>query len=209
LLYAHPEMNRVLVFVATKNLADQVYEQLETKFPENMGVIHSNKSQNKRFETVTKFQSGEYRFIIATDIIARGLDVAEVSHVVNFDMPEEPEAYIHRIGRTGRADKKGIAIAFVTEKEKEYLDKIEALMNYHVPVAALPADLEISDELTDDEKPKVRMKEVLIKLPNIHEGGAAFHEKSAKNKKVNIKIRHSDKMKEKYGKPKKRGAKKK
>lgn len=209
LLDNNEDMSRVLVFVATKSLADQLYDELETAFADGMGVMHSNKSQNYRFNTVNKFQSGEYRFIIATDIIARGLDIAEVSHVINFDVPEQPEAYIHRIGRTGRADKKGIAISFVTEKEQEIFGQIEALMNYKVPVQQLPEGLEISEVLTDDEKPKVRMKEVLIKLPDVWESKGAFHEKLAKNKKVNIKISHKDKMMQKYGKPKTRGAKKK
>ncbi len=141
LLEQNEDMNKVLVFAATKQMADQLFEQLEPKYPERAGVIHSNKSQNHRFNTVTQFQEGNYRFIIATDIIARGLDIEEVSHVINFDAPEVPEAYIHRIGRTGRADKKGISITFVTEKEKESFDKIEALMNYKVPVLPLPEDL--------------------------------------------------------------------
>jgi ATP-dependent RNA helicase RhlE len=209
LLATHPEMNKVLVFVATKKLADDLYEQMETKFPGQVGVIHSNKEQNYRFNTVNKFQDGTFRFIIATDIIARGLDVAEVSHVVNFDIPDTPENYIHRIGRTGRADKKGNSITFVTEREQQYRDAVEMLMNYKVPVKELPEELEISTELTDDELPKVKMKEVLIKLPSLYEGGGAFHEKKAKNKKVNVKVRHADKMMEKYGKPKTRGAKKK
>ncbi len=203
------EMTKVLVFTATKHMADQLFEQLEPKFPDQGGVIHSNKSQNHRFNTVEQFRNGNYRFIIATDIVARGIDISEVSHVINFDTPEIPEAYIHRIGRTGRADKNGISITFVTEKEKEQLAGIESLMNYAIPVLPLPADLEISDVLTEDELPKIRMKEIQIKRPKIEEGGGAFHEKLAKNKKVNIKIKHSDKMMMKYGKPKTRGQKKK
>ncbi len=209
LLNRDAEMNRVLIFVATKQLADQLYEVLEPDFGDIAGVMHSNKSQNYRFNTVNKFQAGEYRFIIATDIIARGLDIAGVSHVVNFDTPDVPEAYIHRIGRTGRADKQGIAVTFVTERELEYMEQIETLMNYRVPVLPLPEDLVISDVLTDDEMPKVRMKEVLIKLPSVYDGGGAFHEKLAKNKKVNVKVSYKDKMMKKYGKPKTRGAKKK
>lgn len=209
LLATHPEISKVLVFVATKKLADDLYEQMNEKFPEQVGVIHSNKEQNHRFNTVNKFQEGTYRFIIATDIIARGLDVAEVSHVINFDIPDTPENYIHRIGRTGRADKKGNSITFVTEREQTFRDAVEMLMNYKVPVKELPEELEISTELTEDEMPKVKMREVLIKLPKLYEGGGAFHEKKAKNKKVNIKVRHADKMAEKYGKPKTRGAKKK
>ncbi len=201
------EMSKVLVFVATKSLADQLYHEVENKYPGAVGVIHSNKEQNHRFNTVKCFKEGTYRFIIATDIIARGLDVAEVTHVINFDMPEVPENYIHRIGRTGRADKEGIAIAFITEKEKAYQERIEALMNYKIPILALPVDLEISEVLTEDELPKVRVKEIQIKLPKREDAGEAFHEKAAHNRKVNKKVSHKDKMLAKYGKPKKRGAK--
>lgn len=209
LLTQNEDMNKVLVFVATKKLADSLFEEMEENFEGKAGVIHSNKEQNHRFNTVKQFHEGNYRFIIATDIIARGLDISEVSHVINFDMPEVPEAYIHRIGRTGRADKKGISISFVTPREQEELDAVQALMNYTVPELPLPGDLTISQELTDDEIPKVKMKETLIQLPDVRESKGAFHEKLAKNKKVNVKIRHSDKMMAKYGKPKTRGAKKK
>lgn len=207
LLTEHEDMNKVLVFVATKKLADDLFEQVQEAFEGQVGVMHSNKDQNYRFNTVNKFADGTYRFIIATDIIARGLDIAEVSHVVNFDMPEIPENYIHRIGRTGRADKKGISISFVTERETEFRNAVEGLMNYTIPVVDLPANLEISTELTADEMPKVHMRETLIKLPKLYEGGGAFHEKKEKNKKVNVKVRHADKMREKYGKPKTRGQK--
>lgn len=208
LLTQHEEMSKVLVFVATKSLADDLYDELKAEFPDKLGVIHSNKEQNHRFNTVNQFTNGTYRFIIATDIIARGLDISEVTHVINFDMPEVPENYIHRIGRTGRADKKGISISFITEREQEQQARIEALMNYAVPVLPLPDDLAISDVLTEDEKPKVKMKTHLVKLPKKEEKGPAFHEKKAKNKKVNVKVSHKDKMMKKYGKPKSRGAKK-
>jgi len=208
LLKGDPDMTKVLVFAATKRLADELYEELEPKFPGAAGVIHSNKEQNHRFNTVNQFQAGNYKFIIATDVIARGLDISEVTHVINFDTPDVPENYIHRIGRTGRADKKGIAITFITDREQEAQDRIETLMNYKIPISPLPEDLVISDVLTEDEKPKVRMKEVLIKLPKRDEAGPAFHEKSAKNKKVNVKIKHSDLMKKKYKKPIKRAPKK-
>jgi len=167
-------MTKVLIFVATKQLADQLYEQLAAKFPGRTGVIHSNKDQNYRFNTVNKFKSGEYHFVIATDIIARGLDVAEVSHVINFDTPEVPEDYIHRIGRTGRADQKGIAISFITEREKEYQVAIEGLMNYKIPIAPLPQDLEISDLLTEDEKPKPYMKVIPLDIPKPEFAGGRF-----------------------------------
>jgi ATP-dependent RNA helicase RhlE len=209
LLDNNTEMSRVLIFVATKSLADQLAEQLESKYEGLFGVMHSNKDQNYRFNAVRQFQEGKYRFLVATDIIARGLDIAEVSHVINFDMPEVPEHYIHRIGRTGRAEKKGNAIAFITPREKEQHEAIERLMSYQIPILEMPGEVEISELLTADEMPKVRMKELSAKLPkSAYEGGGAFHEKLAKNKKVNVKVKHSDVMKAKYGKPKKRKPKK-
>jgi len=208
LLNTDSSMNKVLVFVATKQLADDLYRQIEEDYPDTVGVIHSNKAQNHRFNTVKNFSDGTYRFIIATDIVARGIDISEVSHVINFDLPEEQEAYIHRIGRTGRADKKGNSIAFATPRELEAQERIEELMHYPIPVTPLPEDLEISEELTEDELPKVKMKTYLIALPDISNNGPAFHEKLAKNKKINVKVRHTDLMKAKYGKPKKRAPKK-
>ena len=201
-------MTKVLVFAATKKLADDLYAQLEAKFPGEAGVIHSNKEQNHRFNTVKQFQEGNYRFIIATDIVARGIDISEVTHVINFDTPEVPENYIHRIGRTGRADKEGIAITFITERETPQLDAIETLMNYKVPVLPLPLHLSISEVLTEDEIPKVFMKTIQLKLPKKEDVGPAFHEKSAKNQKVNFVVRKKDRMMKKYGKPITRGQKK-
>ena len=208
LLSLDMDMTKVLVFAATKKLADELYEQLEAKFPGTAGVIHSNKEQNHRFNTVKQFQEGNYRFIIATDIVARGIDIAEVTHVINFDVPDVPENYIHRIGRTGRADKKGIAITFLTPMEKDSKAAIENLMKYAIPIIPLPADLVISEVLTEDEKPKVFMKIIQLKVPKKEEAGPSFHEKSAKNKKVNFIIKKKDRMMKKYGKPITRGQKK-
>ncbi|MBE2290363.1 MAG: DEAD/DEAH box helicase [Chitinophagaceae bacterium] len=208
LLKEDESMSKVMIFVATKKLADDLFEEISLKFPDQAGVIHSNKAQNNRFNTIKNFRDGVYRFIIATDVVARGIDISEVSHVINFDVPEEREAYIHRIGRTGRADRKGISITFMTEKERLLMEAIEELMKYKVPVTHLPDHLEISDVLTDDEKPKVRMRETLIVLPKPEESGGAFHQKLAKNMKVNVKVSHKEKMRLKYGKPKSRGQKK-
>jgi ATP-dependent RNA helicase RhlE len=207
LLTENEDMARVLVFVATKELANELYELISAKFPDKVGVMHSNKEQNHRFNTVKQFKEGNYRFIIATDIIARGLDIAEVTHVINFDTPEVPENYLHRIGRTGRADKDGVSLVFVKPSEKEFQENIEGLMSYRIPMKPLPENLVISDVLTEDELPQVKMKNYLIKLPPKELSGPAFHEKSAKNSKVNRKVSHADKMMKKYGKPKTRGAK--
>lgn len=208
LLEQHPEMSKVLVFTESKKLADRLFDIVSPAFDGKTGVIHSNKAQNNRFATVEHFKNGDYRLLIATDIIARGLDISEVSHVINFDLPEDAETYIHRIGRTGRADKKGNAIAFITEKEKEVQMDIEALMSKRISVIDLPENLEISDVLIEEEKPQVKMKNILVKITKKESDGAAFHERSAKRQKVNVRTTRKSEMQKKYGKPQKRRPKK-
>ena len=209
LLNQHPEMSKVLVFAKTKKMADALYERLEPSFPENLGIIHSSKSQNNRFATVDNFQNGTYRCLVATDIIARGLDVSNVTHVINFDLPDTPEQYIHRIGRTGRAEQKGIAIAFVSEADQEYLAEIEALMELELTPISQPEGLVLSDELIPLEQPNLYVPFNEHKNRVYVPTGPAFHEKKAKNQKVNKKIRRAEKMRLKYGKPQTRGDKRK
>jgi ATP-dependent RNA helicase RhlE len=209
LLRGNADMSKVLVFAATKKLADLIFEHLDPEFPEKVGVVHANKAQSKRFDTVKLFHTGVYRILVSTDLIARGIDISEVTHVINVDTPDTPENYMHRIGRTGRADKKGIAITFITEVEKEYQATIEELMNTTIPILPLPEDLEISDVLIDAELPQIQMKSPVIRLPKKDDTNQAFHEKSAKRQKVNNKIRRRDKMQAKYGKPQTRGQKQK
>ncbi len=202
LLTQDTEMKKVLVFTSTKELADVLFEKLEKIFPDQTGVIHSNKAQNHRFNSVKYFQNGTYKILIATDIVARGLDISEVTHVINFDVPEVAENYIHRIGRTGRADKKGEARTFITERESAKIEIIETLMHSKIPIKALPKDLKISEVLIEEEMPKVKMKILEPKLKKKEEGGGAFHEKKEKNKKTNQKIHRAEALKMKYNKPK-------
>ena len=204
LLDQMPIEAKVLVFVSSRALADLVFEKIEPNYAEVLGIIHSNKAQNFRFDTVQAFQAGDTRILIATDLIARGIDVTDVSHVINFDIPESTENYIHRIGRTGRADKNGIAITFITEKDQGILHSIEALTQKEIPLMAIPSDLEWSTELLEFEKPKVEVPGKMLKLPKRDNVGASFHEKKEKNKKVNVRYDHKKAMQEKYGKPKKK-----
>lgn len=204
LLDQMPIEAKVLVFVSSRALADLVFEKLEPNYAEVLGIIHSNKAQNFRFDTVQAFQAGDTRILIATDLIARGIDVTDVSHVINFDIPESTENYIHRIGRTGRADKNGIAITFITEKDQGMLNSIKALTQKEIPLMAIPSDLEWSTELLEFEKPKVEVPGKMLKLPKRDNVGASFHEKKTKNKKVNVRYDHKKAMQEKYGKPKKK-----
>lgn len=209
LLATNPGFSKVLVFVSTKKLADDVYERISLKFPEDVGIIHSNKSQNFRLESFRSFNANKLRVLIATDLVARGLDFDDITHVVNFDLPEVPESYMHRIGRTGRADKKGVALAFITKADADYRKAIEELMGCKIPVMKMPEEVEVSKELTEYEMPQVTMKNVLVKVTKPEDVGPAFHEKKDKNKKVNMKVRRAEAMKIKYKKPKTRGQKKK
>ena len=184
LLGTSEEYTKVLVFVSTKKLADRLGEQLEKKLPDQIGVIHSNKSQNFRFNVLERFQNGTHRILIATDIIARGLDIRDVTHVVNFDIPSEPGDYIHRIGRTGRADKAGVAISFINQAEQAFQFEIENMMKKEIPLVPLDESIEISNIFTDEEKPQIIAKQY-VKAPSIKLSKGAFHEKSEKNKKVN------------------------
>jgi ATP-dependent RNA helicase RhlE len=204
LLETTGDASKVLVFVSSRALADLLFEPLEPAFENTLGIIHSNKAQNFRFKSVQDFQAGVHRILIATDLIARGIDVSDVSHVINFDIPEIPENYIHRIGRTGRADKNGSAITFVSEKDAHSLATIEELMRQQLPFTTVPETVEFPDVLLEFEKPKPVSTGKIIKLARPDDVGPAFHEKKAKNKKVNVRYDHKKAMMDKYGKPKRR-----
>lgn len=184
LLESDAEMQRVLVFVNNKKIADMLHERIEPNFEGQFGVIHSNKSQNYRLTTMANFQNNLLRGIITTDIMARGLDISNITHVINFEMPELPELYMHRIGRTGRADATGTALSFVTQREQEFKIESELLMNQEIPVVDFPAGVEISNLLIGPEKDKQPIKFLMKKVKL--EGDGAFHEKNKKNKKVNL-----------------------
>jgi ATP-dependent RNA helicase RhlE len=122
-----------LVFSRTKHGADKIAKRL-TQAEIAGDVIHSNKSQNARELALSRFKEGQSRVLVATDIVARGIDIVELSHVINFDLPEVPEAYVHRIGRTARAGLGGNAVSFCDESEKKLLKDIEKLINIQIPV---------------------------------------------------------------------------
>ncbi len=199
---------KVLVFVGNKRNADRLFEALDESFADEICVIHSNKTQNYRERSIRQFDDGMNRILVATDVMARGLDLDEISHVFNFDTPNFPENYMHRIGRTGRASHEGNSILFVTEAEQEDKLAIEELMNYKIPMVVFPSDVEISDQLTPEERPE----ELEINNPLKNKGddfapGPAFHEKSEKNSKINQGGSYRREIAKKYKKPKTRGDK--
>ena len=175
---------KVLLFVNNKKTADLVSDKLEEVFPEQFGTIHSNKSQNYRLQTMKIFQDGEIRGIVTTDVMARGLDISNITHVINVEFPEVPEQYIHRIGRTGRADKSGTAISLISVIEEEIMITAEMLMEKEIAFIPMPTTVEVAVRLLEFEKDKKKMK-VILKTNKL-EGGASFHEKAKKNSKVNL-----------------------
>ncbi len=203
LLATDDSMQKVLIFGPSKRMADVIHKQLEARFPEQFEIVHANKSQNFRLNAVAAFDKGLCRGLICTDLLARGLDVSEVTHVVNVDTPTDAETYIHRIGRTGRADRDGASLIFVTEAELPYQEAIEALMEKEIPELSLPEGLVISDVLIESER--YSGPEIQLKLPPRPSG--AFHEKKEKNKKVNLGNKTKFMRDMKYKKPITRGQK--
>ena len=183
-LLRNTELDRVLLFVNNKKTADLLAEKLEEFYPNQFGIIHSNKSQNYRLQTMAAFQAGEIRGIVTTDVMARGLDISDISHVINVEFTSIPEQYIHRIGRTGRADKSGIAISLISPQEQEIQIETELLMNKEIQILEMPTSIEVVNKLLEFEKDKKKLK--IILKTNKLEGGASFHEKAKKNKKVNL-----------------------
>jgi len=198
--------SKVLIFVATKVNADRLREILN--FESEIAVIHSSKEQNHRSKSIENFENGTSRILIATDVIARGIDLEKIATVISFDTPFYPENYIHRIGRTGRAEQPGNAILFSSEKETELKEAIEGLMNYSIPFNEFPQEVEVSTQLTPEEKNKpIDPDEAYNKAPAI-EVGASFHEKLPKNSKEKAERKSYQKtLKERYKKPLRRGDK--
>ena len=184
LLTTDQTMNRVLVFVNNKKISDLLFESIEEAFEGQFGVIHSNKSQNYRLSTMAEFQEGNLRGLITTDIMARGLDISNITHVINFEMPELPELYMHRIGRTGRADSEGTSISFVAPREEESFIEVEVLMNTELEITPFPEEVEVSIKLIGPEKDRQPVKFLMKKVKL--EGEGAFHEKAKKNTKINL-----------------------
>src|SRR5687767_6880611 len=136
-LLARGEIQNAIVFTRTKHRANRVFERLE-QTGVKVARIHGNRSQMQRTEALAGFKSGKYRILVATDIAARGIDVTALSHVVNFDVPAVPEDYIHRVGRTGRAELTGDAFTFVAPDEEPALRSIERAVKRTLPRVTLP-----------------------------------------------------------------------
>ena len=207
LLRDKEDFSKVLIFVAYKRMADRLFDRLEELFPSQTCVIHSNKTQNYRLRSIEQFREGENRLLVATDVMARGLDIEDISHVINFDTPDYPENYMHRIGRTGRAEKEGHTLLFSTEKEQQSREDLEELMQMRIDILEVPEGVEISAELIEEERTQIRERNNPTKRRDEDAPGPAFHEKSEKNKKENLGGSYKFKMAAKYKKRQTRGDK--
>jgi ATP-dependent RNA helicase RhlE len=200
---------KVLLFARNKRMADRLFAKLEEAFPGQCNVIHSNKTQNYRLNSIKEFTEGKIRMLISTDVMARGLDIDDITHVINVDVPLYAENYLHRIGRTGRAEKKGSTIVLCTPQEEKQLEAIEDLMKQAIPLVDLPEGIPISKELTPEERPE--SKEIYNPLKRRQDDedapGPAFHEKKEKNQKVNLGGSYRRTIAKKYKKPKTKGDK--
>ena len=197
--------SKVLVFVSNKKNADTLFESFAEDGVSDICIIHSNKSQNYRIRSINQFDKGENRILIATDVMARGLDLDKITQVINFDTPSYPENYMHRIGRTGRAEEEGKTILFYTEKEEPAKKAIEELMIYGIPEVDFPEEVEVASQLIAEERPNIAGGNY-NRNTKTETRGAAFHEKKEKNLKVNQGGSYKFKGK-KYKKPKTKGDK--
>jgi len=143
LLLKNPAIKRVMVFTKSKANAESVFRFLEKRNHGTIRVIHANKGQNTRINAMDEFKAGDVRVLVATDVAARGLDIGMVSHVVNFDVPLIYEDYVHRIGRSGRAENEGAAITFVNPAEEYHFGRIQEIIRMEVPLLEIPEEVEI------------------------------------------------------------------
>jgi ATP-dependent RNA helicase RhlE len=178
-LLNQPEFTRVIVFTKTRTNADNVSKFLDRRGLGPIRVIHANKGQNTRINAMSEFKEGNVRVLVSTDVTARGMDISMVSHVINFDVPIITEDYVHRIGRTGRANNAGIAITFANPLELFAVAEIEKLIQTPINRCSIPA------RVTIEKTPFIEAQEMLREIDNIKKREdpdfkGAFHEKKNK-----------------------------
>jgi ATP-dependent RNA helicase RhlE len=179
LLKDEETFNRVIIFVKTKQAAEQVFKVIKRKTEGEKRIMHSNKGQTARLNVIQAFKKGEIRILITTDLSARGLDASLVSHVINFDIPPHYEDYIHRIGRTARAGNRGNAITLVTPDEIWHLRHIEKMIRMEIPLSEIPAEVVVIATEFEERQQQKREVDRQRKIDDPTFKGA-FHEKKWK-----------------------------
>lgn len=181
-LLSDEKFNKVIIFCRTKDSAERVSRYLDRKDLGNISVLHANKGQNTRINAMEMFKQGETRVLVTTDVTSRGIDVPQVSHVINFELPKVAEDYLHRIGRTARMNQVGETAALVNDAELYLLKKIETFIGTTIESKDWPAQVEIGEFLPGEQK-KIAIEldnQKKEKNPNYQ---GAFHKRSKKKKK--------------------------
>ena len=182
-----PSVTKLIVFCRSRANAENVYKFLLRRFNEShVKVLHANKGQNTRINSINAFKNDEVRILVATDVAARGIDVSDVSHVINFDVPVIYEDYVHRIGRTGRAYNLGKAVTFCNPSEAHFIHKIEQLIRQQIPVLDIPEKVFI-EETPYEEKQAIDKEIDDQKRKADPDFKGAFHEKKTLNQKLKFK----------------------
>jgi len=177
LLDKEDDIKKLIIFCKTRMAAEDVYKFLLRKFGEKeVKVLHANKGQNTRINAINAFKNDEVKILVATDVASRGIDVSDVSHVINFDVPVVIEDYVHRIGRTGRAHQSGVAITFCNPAEEYYIAKVEKLIRQKIPVTGIPEDVFIETTPYEENQEQAREIDMQKRRENPDFKGA-FHEK--------------------------------
>jgi len=174
---------RVIIFCATKENAELVFKVLDRKTEGEVRILHSNKAQNTRINAIQSFKEGNVRVLISTDVSARGIDVSMISHVINFDLPTNYEDYVHRIGRTARANHDGVAISFLKPDEEFHLANIEKLIRMELTELPVPEKVELVQS-SRSEMPEIAREMDRQKKLEDHGFKGAFHEKKPRRKKI-------------------------
>jgi ATP-dependent RNA helicase RhlE len=192
------EFTKVIVFCKTRTIAENLYHYAERVYGnEQVRVIHANKGQNTRMNSIQAFKEEDVRILIGTDVASRGIDVAKVSHVINFDVPLIYDDYVHRIGRTGRAEESGISITFCTPAEEYHLNKIQKLIRQRIPVLEVPKNLLVEETPFAESQAMAREIDHQKRKENPDYQGAFHEKKNNKDDKPNYTGREKAKMK--YG----------
>jgi ATP-dependent RNA helicase RhlE len=184
-LLENEEISRAIIFTRSRKNAESVFSFLDRKNMGEIRVIHANKGQNTRINSMEEFKGGGVRILVATDVASRGLDVSMVSHVINFDVPLIYEDYVHRIGRTGRAENEGKAITFVNPAEVYHFECIEDMIRMQVELLPIPAQVDVPDTPFEEKQGYARELDRLKQRDNPDYKGA-FHEKKTVAPKANI-----------------------
>jgi len=181
-LFQDEDWNRVILFCRTKDSANRVHGFLSRKEIGEVRVLHANKAQNTRINAMEEFRRGEIRVLVTTDVTSRGIDIADVSQVVNFEVPKVPEDYLHRVGRTARIQKEGMALTLANKAEEFLIKKIEGFLSEYIPLEPWPEEVEIGEDLPGEQKQIQRESDAYKKQSDPNFKGA-FHDRKKRKKK--------------------------